>query len=422
MKKLITILGIITVLVMGIAIVIYAYKDVRKSVDKYISNDLVGESGDINESSQQKSELAGKQSVDVKDKTKKELVENITDDVESGESKEEAADTLSPNIIDGQTIQNELLNSESTEESVSKASVHGDEQNNQTTSEEITEEEATADTQTDDAVETALNITNPSIKIDATSAILIDDNNGNVLFYKNATEPIYPASTTKLMTALVALDICKLDDEVTIGGEINSIAEDSSRANLEEGQCLTLKMLLEGMLIPSGNDAAYAIAAYVGRVSLQDEEADNKSAIKEFVRLMNKKVEELGLNNTQFKTPDGYDAEGQITTAYDMGMIAVEALKNNTIKEICSKSQAENVFISGEAVTWYSSNKLIVSGSEEYYQYAIGLKTGSSSKAGKCLISAAKKGDSMCVSVVMNSSTIGRWEDSIALLKYGLKE
>lgn len=271
-----------------------------------------------------------------------------------------------------------------------------------------------------ETVQTALNIVNPSILINASNALLIDSKTGKVVYHKNATNSIYPASTTKLMTALVALDYSALTDEVTIGSEIYFMASDSSRAYLSVGQRLTMEMLIEGMLIPSGNDAAYAVAAYVGRVSLANQNIDEKTAVSEFIRLMNKKTTQLGLKNTHFKNPDGYDTNGQYTTAYDLGMIAMEALKNNTIRNITNKTHTRNVFLSGEDVTWYSSNKLIEPGSGVYYKYAIGLKTGSSSLAGRCLVSAAENGTKSYISVVMNSTVSGRWEDSISLLKYGM--
>lgn len=267
----------------------------------------------------------------------------------------------------------------------------------------------------------ALNIKNPSISIDAESAILIDCKKGKVLYHKNATTPVYPASTTKLMTALVILELCNLNDTVKVGEEIQLIASDSSRAYLQEGERLTVQMLLEGMLIPSGNDAAYALAAHGGRIILKDKSADAKRAVNAFVDKMNEKVKELGLKDTHFKNPDGYDAEGQYTTAYDMGIISLEAIKVDIIREITEKERARNIFLSGEDVTWKSTNKLVVNGSGAFYKYAIGLKTGSSSLAGRCLVSAAEKEDKQFISVIMNSTASGRWEDSITLLKYGIE-
>ena len=364
MKKLLSTLGIITVLVLGIAISLVITQDVRLSIENYVMNDLIqGPEEPVNKKIENK-----------------ELKPSKTKQVKSDPTK----------------------SMEATEE-----------ERNEKALEEMTEDSI-------DAIETILNIKNPSIAVDAASAILLDDS-GKVLFFKNPTETIYPASTTKLLTALVALDVCELDDQITIGNEIEYIEEDSSQANLEEGQKLTLQMLLEGMLLPSGNDAAYSIATFIGRISLDNRTANNKDAIQEFVRLMNEKVKELGLRDTCFKNPDGYDEEGQYTTAYDMGIIAVAALLNKDIREITGKSKTRNIFLSGEDVTWYSTNKLISSGSGQYYRHAIGLKTGSSSLAGSCLISAAQKDDQAYISVVMNSTDDGRWEDSIDLLRYGIE-
>ena len=273
----------------------------------------------------------------------------------------------------------------------------------------------------DSELKSALNISNPKISVDASYAILLDADTKKVLYYKAAVESTFSASTVKLLTSLVALDWCKIEEEVTVGDEITMIAPDSTRAYLRKGQVLTLKNLLEGMLLPSGNDAAYATAAYVGRKSLRNQSATKEEAIKEFARLMNQKAKELGVKNSCFKTPDGYDAIGQYTTAYDMGMIGIAAAKNESILAVSKKSSARNIFVSGEDVTWNNTNKLISKYSGEYYSCAIGLKTGTSTMAGRCLIAAARKDGKKVVCVIMDSSAAGRWEDAITLLKYGLK-
>jgi D-alanyl-D-alanine carboxypeptidase (penicillin-binding protein 5/6) len=273
----------------------------------------------------------------------------------------------------------------------------------------------------DSKLEVALDITNPSISVDATAAILFDADTMEVLYYKNPVQAVFPASTAKLLTSLVALEMCKEDEEVTIGDEITMITSDSTRAYLKEGQILTIRNLLEGMLLPSGNDAAYAIAAYVGRKSLQSPDATKEEAVIEFVRLMNAKAKKLGVKNSCFKTPDGYDAIGQYTTAYDMGLIGVEAAKNETIIDVSGQSSSRNIFVSGEDVTWNNTNKLISRYSGQYYSNAIGLKTGTSTMAGRCLIAAAESDGKEVVCAIMDSSSAGRWEDAIALLKYGLE-
>lgn len=274
----------------------------------------------------------------------------------------------------------------------------------------------------DSQLEIALDIANPDIDIEAKSAILFDALTGEILYHKAAVDPVFPASTAKLLNALVALDWCDENEEVTLGSEIKMKTLDSSTAYLNIGQILTVRNLLEGMLVPSGNDAAYAMAAYVGRKSLKNPSASCQEAVLEFVRLMNQKAKELGVKNSCFMTPDGYDAIGQYTTAYDMGMIGLAAIKNETIVEISRKVKARNVFVSGEDVTWENTNALINKNSGGYYSCAVGLKTGTSSMAGKCLVTAGRKDGREVLCVIMNSTTYGRWEDAVKLLKYGLNQ
>ncbi len=273
----------------------------------------------------------------------------------------------------------------------------------------------------DSQLEDNLDIVNPDIEVDAAAAILFDADTGEVLYYKNAVQAMFPASTAKLLTALVALEWCDEEEQVTIGDEIKMIASDSTRAYLKEGEILTIRNLLAGMLLPSGNDAAYAVAAYVGRKALRDFEAPREEAVMEFVRLMNKKAGILGVKNSCFKTPDGYDAVGQYTTAYDMGLIGMAAAANETITEVSSQGSSRNVFPSGQDVTWTNTNKLVKKYSGQYYSHAIGLKTGTSTMAGRCLIAAAKEDDRSVVCAILDSSSAGRWEDAITLLKYGLE-
>lgn len=273
----------------------------------------------------------------------------------------------------------------------------------------------------DSKIETMIDIDNPELSIKAEAAILYDANTGEVLYYKNPIEAVFPASTAKLLTCLVTLEWCKEDEEVTIGDEITMIASDSSKSNICQGQILTIRNILEGMLLPSGNDAAYAAAAYVGRKSLGNINAPKEDAILEFTKLMNQKAKALGVKNSCFKTPDGYDALGQYTTVFDMGLIGLAATENETIMEISQKSSSRNLFISGEDITWKNTNSLINKNSSRYYSKAIGLKTGTSTMAGKCLVAAASDGDQEVLCVIMNSTSSGRYEDATKLLKYGLE-
>ncbi len=274
--------------------------------------------------------------------------------------------------------------------------------------------------QYDKELKEALTISNPDIDIDADAAVLFDADTKQVLYYKNPVQAVFPASTLKLLTSIVALNYCEEEEQVTIGDEITMIASDSTRAYLKKGQKLTIRNLLEGMLLPSGNDAAYAVAAYVGRKSLKDLRASKELAISEFIRLMNEQAKEIGVKNSCFKTPDGYDAIGQYTTAYDMGLIGIAATQYDTIVEIAEKSASRNIFVSGEDITWKNTNKLITKYSGQYFSPAIGLKTGTSTMAGRCLVSAARLDGKEVVCAIMDSTSAGRWEDAIALMKYGL--
>ena len=273
----------------------------------------------------------------------------------------------------------------------------------------------------DSKIETMLDIDNPELNIEAEAAILFDAKTKEVLFYKNPIEAVFPASTAKLLTSLVTLDWCNETEEVTIGEEINMIASDSSQASIKVGQVLTIRNILEGMLLPSGNDAAYAAAAYVGKKSLQNIDATDDDGILEFTRLMNIKAKSLGVKNSVFKTPDGYDALGQYTTAYDMGLIGLAARENQVILEISQKSRSRNVFPSGEDITWENTNSLINKDKAKFYSKATGLKTGSSTMAGRCLVASASDNNREVLCVILNSSSSGRYDDSITLLKYGLK-
>lgn len=273
----------------------------------------------------------------------------------------------------------------------------------------------------DNELKSVLNIKNPKLQIEAEAAILFDAKTKKVLYYKNPVKAVFPASTVKLLTAILALNYCDIKEEVTIGDEIQMITSDSTRAYLNIGDIMTIENLLEGLLLPSGNDAAYAIAAFVGRKSLKDQTATKEEAISEFRKLMNEEAKKLGVKNSCFMTPDGYDAIGQYTTAYDMGVIAMAAVNYDKITEISSKSKISTKFVSGREVTWSNTNRLINRNYKEFLSSAIGLKTGTSSMAGRCLISAAKKDGKEVISVILNSDAKGRWEDSLQLLKFGLQ-
>lgn len=261
--------------------------------------------------------------------------------------------------------------------------------------------------------------------IGAKAAIVVDINSKNVLYGKNINEKMYPASTTKLMTALTVLQTMNLNDAVTIGDEINMIAADSSKAGFAKGQVVTVEELLNGLLISSGNDAAYVLAKATGETIFKDNiENEGKTftasqCVGRFVLEMNKNVRDMKLENTHFTSPDGYDDNNQYTTASDLSKIAIEAYSNKTIADICKKSSQYSETLNK---TWTSTNELLNKKSSYYYDCCKGLKTGSTGAAGKCLVSVGKKGDRECISVVLNAQTDAqRWTDTTKLLQFGLK-
>lgn len=247
--------------------------------------------------------------------------------------------------------------------------------------------------------------------------VLYDADNDTVLYSKNADKKCYPASLTKLLTALVALDYAKPEDTLTLGNEVYMIMPGSSRAYLTPGTKMTMKQLLQALLLPSGNDAAYGVAAQVGRLIGKDPAMGNQEAVDLFLKEMNKKAKALGCKKSKFINPDGYHADSHYTTAADMLKIAEAAIENDTIKGIVSTPQTTVTFLSGQSATWQNSNKLLSPNSAYTYEGAFGLKTGTTDEAGKCLAACATRDGRTSIVIVMGAeSENGRWDDSRGLL------
>lgn len=255
-----------------------------------------------------------------------------------------------------------------------------------------------------------------SVDITAENVIVVEVDTNLVLYQKNGTAQIAPASTAKMIMALTVLDVCSAEDNVTVGAEITMMPADSSRAYLNQGDTLTVRQLLTALLLPSGNDAAYSLAVYTGKKIDGDSSLSNERAVEVFMDAVNEKARELGAKNSNFVVPDGYDAEGQYTTAYDLAIIAKACLDNPDIAEIMAKEKSYERWAGGREVTYRNTNKLLDGGSEFYYPEAIGIKTGTSSLSGASLVSAAVINDKTYISVVMGASTEdSRFQDSIAI-------
>ena len=249
----------------------------------------------------------------------------------------------------------------------------------------------------------------------AKNALLCSMDSATVLYEKDSREKIAPASTAKLLTALTAMDYCDLDEDVEVGQEVEMIGENASRAWLYPGYHLTVRQLLDALLLPSGNDAAYALAVYTGRSIAKDANISIGEALTVFIEAMNKKAVAIGALDSNFINPDGYDTEGQYTTAYDLTCIARAFYQKSILREIASTYRISDVWLSGQDVTYYNTNELINPESSYYYPNACGLKTGTSEAAGGCLISAAVIDGESYLCIVMGSTDEGRWTDSLTL-------
>lgn len=235
------------------------------------------------------------------------------------------------------------------------------------------------------------------------AGLVMDVLTGKVLYEKNAHSPFEPASTTKIMTAILALEKGNLSDIVVTSEEPPRV--DGSRIYLEEGEKLTLEQMLYGMMLNSGNDAAVAIAEHIG------------GDIESFVKMMNAKAREIGAYHTTFVNPSGLPDEGHLTTAYDLALISRYALLNlPKFRKIVSTKTLE---IPWQAEEWdrqlINLNKLLWN-----YEGADGVKTGYTSTAGRTLVASATRDGWQLISVVLKSDA-NIWSDSMALLDYGFE-
>lgn len=294
-----------------------------------------------------------------------------------------------------------------------------------------------------------------SLDVGAPRALFYEAENNVILYQKGLDEWTAPASTIKLLTALTALKYCDPDREFTVGDEINLIGWDSSVCGLEEGMIFTLGQLLYGMLLPSGNDAAFCIAANVAR-TLTDCD-DTEDAVRYFVDLMNETAWEIGMDHTNVVSPDGYDAPGQHTTARDLLTLARTVLKNDLILQVCAtrvvtfdlvyeeteepaeeeptaakeETTPEEGAQDGETgeepgdkkeekptdITWYSTNRFLNRGDRFYDGRVYGLKGGFTDDAGCCLIAAYRHEDKNYIAVVMGADSFDkRYEWAAAMM------
>lgn len=244
------------------------------------------------------------------------------------------------------------------------------------------------------------------------SCILVECSTNKIAYEKNSNDKMYPASTTKLLTAIITLENCKLSDTVTITQDmISSIPSGYKLAYLQVGEIVTVEQLLNLLLIPSANDAGYALAIHIS------------GSITEFSKLMNEKALQLGCTNSNFTNPSGIHDENHYSNAKDLALIGINALQFKEITNICSQTSYtfqsqvhNNVF--------ETTNTLLIPEGNSYYEYANGLKTGFTTPAGSCIIATAEKENMKFLAVVLGApeptDTIQyRDSDCKTLFEYG---
>lgn len=256
----------------------------------------------------------------------------------------------------------------------------------------------------------------PELAIEAGAACLFSIDDDMILYEKNGERQVTPASTAKLMTALTVVRYCSLDETMTAGEEINLISEGASTASLKVGTTGKVETFLGAMLVPSGNDAAYALANYTGHKILGNSEASTADAIEAFMGAVEELAGELNLENSSFQTPDGDQADNQYTTARDMVRIARACMENETIMRLCGAGTYRALFENMD-VTYRNTNRLIQSSDEYYYEGATGLKTGSYNDV-KCLVASAEINGKKYVAAIMEDSEEGRYTDAKTLFDY----
>lgn len=231
------------------------------------------------------------------------------------------------------------------------------------------------------------------LSVDAEHAFVFDMATDSLtLSAGNLDETIYPASITKLWTVLVALCYVDPDDVVTVGDEIDLIARDSARAKIPKGVRVDVMTVIKGMLLPSGNDAAYVLAAACGRRIAGAEDLPAEKAVSIFVERMNEYAATCGLSGSHFANPDGYHSKEHYTTMRDIITISKMALSCEAITECTALESAEVTFDNGSTVVWKNSDLFIQKESKYYLPEVIGLKTGYTDVAGYCLVAAAEIG------------------------------
>ena len=243
---------------------------------------------------------------------------------------------------------------------------------------------------------------NEAPEVNSRSCVVLDRLSKNILYGKNEKNKVKMASTTKIMTAIVVLENSSLD--MTVEASKKAAGTGGSRLGLKTGDKITIRDLMYGLMLCSGNDAAVCLAESVG------------GSIEGFAELMSAKAQELGLSNTHFESPHGLDSDGHYTTAYELDLLSDYALKNSTFSNIVG-TKNYTVAVNGSPKNLSNTNELLGNLNGIY-----GIKTGFTNGANRCLVTACKRGDMDIICVVLGADTKNfRTRDSIKLIEYSFK-
>lgn len=255
--------------------------------------------------------------------------------------------------------------------------------------------------------------------MDAKHILVYDTATDTILYSKTLPGgKLYPASITKLFTCYVALQHLQPDEVLTAGDELNLVQEGSSMAYIYRKQKVTVEMAVEGMMLPSGNDAAMIVAAAAGRRIAGDESLEPEQAVAVFVDEMNRQAESLGFEQSHFANPDGYHVGTHYTCVNDMVRIAKLALENKIIRRYMGLFEDDVIYASGQSNHWENTNLFLDPEDGFYRPAAIGMKTGRTKQAGYCLMSAFRNGKStLVIGMFGYDDEYQRFRDTLKILK-----
>lgn len=271
----------------------------------------------------------------------------------------------------------------------------------------------------------------PEFELISGQAFVYDVNSNEFIYLKGSAFVIYPASTTKLLTILYALELLDPAQIVSPGSELELVGTESSIAYIKRHHSLSVEMLIEGMMLPSGNDAAYVLAAAGGKVIAGNNQnngnagVDGREAVRLFVAGMNDYAAKIGLCGSNFASPDGYFNDNHYSTIEDITLISKLASQNEIIMRYAGMASDNVTYASGHTNTWYNTNQMLNRSSKYFCEYVTGLKTGSAGAGNYSLITTLNFGDGMgqyIIGIFSSPNRDDRYRDTQIIIDYLINE